>query len=368
MGIGDMGIGKVFPDASAIPNLTDHDAVNRDLARLAELMDRDPELRKIGFSSRKTMDFMVRSIAGAPRDKEKFDRFIDELACRYVEEVEGEETIRKMAERFQEAAVRWRKNPDDLRSLVLGAFLAHAYSAGGHELNPLVCVMFRRTVFDQMATMKEIDGMMSKLGDREDLRERLLRGDESLFSDMERLVRELDTKTEQSMRAALERQMEETREIIREGRFPVPLPFCTMLPLICRVDRVTRQGRPSRKKLQKLLYESLEEIGPEDLRLYVKFLDHWVDKKAGSHPELVEAVALVRSMAAGGHLQPLDFPLLINGVDKMVFSMTKVEAEIAPDIKEDRITADSLETYANFLESKGYPALARRTRKLVDKG
>lgn len=353
-----------------IPNLRDMESVHHDLAILAGLFETDPELRKIRFPRKEAADFAEEALAASPSgvmdDPDRLSAYIDEIAHRYVTEVEGGELLESLSDKLTEAARRAR-GPEEVRSLVLGTFYCTTAKAAQGGPNPMECLLFRMSMNEQVEMLSNLDRTIEGLGSRKELARRFLRGDSELRRKLEEHVKTMDPVAIDAMKESFYDNMEKMSDIIKRRGFPVPLPLATVFPMLARLYRADGEGKTDGPLIQEIVMETLDGLDPEDLRLYGGFLDEWIRSDDGSDAAVTAMVHQVRGMAAGGNLRPLDGALLIAALEGRTFSLIKGEENLLK-MHNDLLDHGLLDQYGGLLEDSGFPALARRIRNLAVPG
>ncbi|MFH1436461.1 MAG: SEC-C domain-containing protein [Pseudomonadota bacterium] len=352
-----------------IPNVRDLESAHRDLEVLAGLFETDPELRKIRYSRTEVAGFAEKALAAAPAgvwdDPGRLSAYVDQVAYRYVTEVEGGKLLESLPDMLTEAARRAR-GPDDIRSLALGMFYSITAEEAQGGPNPLECMIFRMSMNEQAKMLSNLDRVIEGLGPRKEVKRRFLSHDPELRREVEEHFKTMDPAVLDVMKQSFCDTMERIEGIILEGKCPVPLPQATVFPMLARLYRAKREGRNDDATVQEIIGETLDGLDPEDLRLYGEFLDEWIRSDDGSDRDMTAMVHQVRGMAAAGDLRPLDGALLVATLKNLDFSTMEGEEEVFGRLKTNLFDRKFLDRYADFLDGRGFPALGQRVRDFAD--
>ena len=353
--------------AAIIPRLHDLDMMSRDLITLGELLETDPELRKIRFSRSRVASFIA-SLDLDPDETALSAEDVDELAHRYFLEVEGGELPAGVDGKLLGAASRVT-GADRLRSLAFGLLLFHSCSTDKEGPNPLVGALFRISGREVAQTNDLVLELMGSFGGVQELTRRIEQGGSGISDELGSVLERMPQEQRRSLEEIVSAEQDRLTETLLNGDFPVYLPLATVLPAISRVYQLkeaTGDRERNTEELQALILGCVNGIEPEDLRLYTELLERWL----GDHPDedlqSVVAVRQVHSLASTGDLYPFDWPLMLAFFKGVHLGEIPGEAPLIEAAGKDPWDPAFLADYAAFLEHKGFPSLARRTRGLCN--
>ena len=351
--------------AAIIPRLNGIDAMSRDLSTLAELLEADPELMKLRFSRGRITRFIA-SLELDP-DEVKFSaEEVGELAHRYFLEVEGGELPVGIDDKLLDAASRV-SGADQLRSLAFGLLLSRASSTDKEGPNPLVVMLFRISSKEVAQPHDLVHGFLESFGGVQELTRRIEQGGGGISNELDSVFENLPEEQRRSLEDIVSAEQDRLAKNILNGDFPVYLPLATALPALSRAVHLgeTTGGRKrTMEELQTLVLESVDVIEPEDLRLYTELLERWLADHPDEALKRVVAVRQVHALASRGDLYPFDWPLVLAFFKGLHVGEIPGEAELLEAAGENPLNPAFLEDYAAFLEHRGFPSLARRTRGL----
>ena len=352
--------------AAIIPRLYDLDMMSRDMSTLAELLETDPELRKIRFSRSRVTSFIA-SLELDPDEIKLSAEDVDELAHRYFLEMEGGELPAGVDDKLLDAASRVT-GADRLRSLAFGLLLCRSSSTDKEGANPLVVTLFRISGREVAQANDLMHGLLEDLGGVQELTRHMEQGVSEISDELGSVLDNLPEEQRRSLEDIVSTEQDRLANTILNGDFPVYLPLATVLPalsLAFQLKEATGARERKTEELQALVLECVDAIEPEDMRLYTELLERWLADHPDEELERVVAVRQVHALASRGDLYPFDWPLILAFFKGVHLGEIPGEAELLEAAGKDPWDPAFLEEYAAFLEHKGFPTLARRTRGLA---
>jgi hypothetical protein len=349
------GAGRRSIDPVLIPNLSDTNSMRCSLVVLDGLFERNPKLREVRYSGAETARFLEREL---DCDAVAMEEALDDLAQRYA--IEAEPDVAGRLEKALVDAAPRAHGPDELRALALGVVLALAHETGAPGPNPLLCMLFRKSVREHMGALVRMEQLVDELGGRSTAVRKLRDRDAEAARRMTELAATLSPGEVNRLRESFDTQLDDAAAIIGEGRFPVGLPLVSLLPLLDSLQRMERDGPPAVAALVSALDEALAILVDEDLALFGAVLDRWLARDDCGDRALTSTVLTVRGLALGGDLGPLWRPLALSAVRTGTISLIDDDGRAASAYGGSPFSARFLERYARDLDDRGYPALARR--------
>ena len=355
------------PDPAVIPNISDEEEVMRDIAVLDRLFRTETGLKTVRYPREEAAEFLDEFIEAnpeLPEDEFKLEQQMDKIAHRFDKNIDGGKLMGSLTDELIDAASRVQST-EEKRSLALGLFLTALYKIESKEPSPLVRMIFMLSATERIRLHASIKAGIERLGGVEVLKNRLLEDDPNIEHDLEAFTAGLDPEVIDAMRDEFDRDLSDAEKYIKSGKFPVPFPYVTVLPFHLKLHRSDKRGEPDADWITGLVVEFLEELEPEDFRLYRQHLKEWLKSDAENDKESAPYVAFVHNMTITDKLFPLDFYLLLYQFKSKSISVLEGERDLLPHNGENPDTPEFLERYADFFEKKGYPALAERTRNLA---
>ena len=314
------------------------DDIGRDLERLEELLDEDPELAGVRFDHDVLEEFLTERLPEDLDALEQEDRsgLGEELLREYL----GAHNELSIFTAFQKAAARCgaeRRDLDDLRALATGCIYALIEQASnGEAATPLAMMLFQLTLTDDLEDDEEIDAAFRAV-----LEEQL------------RPLLELDP-GEDGARVP---------DDLDEGLlfFPIPLPCVPGVFVYLMTDEGMDDWDD--ELLLNLVREAAEAGGPEDDRLMVALLDEDLE----SVP-IEEATALtrLRDLAAGPGIPRSVWANLMLETFSLRYQARIPWAEEILAERELVLDISFLEQYAQALTDRGFPVQAERLLECRD--
>jgi hypothetical protein len=352
-------------EPALIPRLRDTGAMRRDTGFLVNVLETDPVLREIRFDRTRCIQFLDSSTSTAEGGEELSEQ-IDELAQRYFLEVEDGKLPGDLFNKLREAATRV-SGTDELRSLAMGMILATTAETRDGTPDPLVGVLFRLSIGELLRGHSTFDEIVDRLGGQEAVAHRVMTSDLTLNQEIEDLASSLGPEDRRDLETFFFENLRSIEKSIDEGRFPVYLSFASVLPLLADLTRFSSR-KPTSSELEAIVLRALDGMEEEDLRLYGQLLREWLDEDDGEDQEATSQVRMVSYLVGRRALMPLDWPLMKATLRHGVNAVLPGEEELVAEIRENALEPAALERYATFLDSMGYGALARRTRRLGSGG
>ena len=350
-----------------IPRLWDDDGTYSDATILRDLLERDPNLKALRFSTEKIEVFLKKHRYDPEcfqkQDDETEGRFFDKLAAQYVEEFGEHKVLEQTTDRFI-AAAKNAETADQLRALATGMFFASAYRLNDDTDNPLTAIIFRlsvRNVLRPITILRRVasrfKGKLKEIGE-----EAFLQPDTS-----KEIWSSLSEEEKRACAKVTEDMHEDVRNCIVAKKFPVGLPYATTLPFWHCVQRLEKSGKESQatEALTKVIQDSADNFTDDDYRLFTKSLEDWLDKNKNQHDEVSEAVRNMHMLTKCQGISSLVPLLLVDTCqfNKCVF-FDDEEAKLV-ETWQDLSNFDDLIKYAYYFESHGYPQIANRIKGLV---
>jgi hypothetical protein len=379
-GAGQPGFGGVRP--AMLPRMG-LEAMQEDTQTLGRLLQSDPELRKRRFHPARMATFLEPHSAHVPADLAERDRWIarrahDFVAAEHQRAGEGEEAetiqvLKGLKEALLDAARRYRDDDARLRSLALGLLYHSSWSPELEEPHPLETMLFRLTLQETAVEQQTRASLLSSLGEDPDaLARRLAAGDPEAAEAWQASFDELPEEKRVELLRAAERYHDEVVQAVTEGRFAVPLPLVSVLPLVIRTVSVIRDAaddNEARQAAQELAVQQAREgLSEADRALYLELCDQWLasDEAAEADDEdedEINRVRYVRGLAAVGSssVEPV---LLLAFLDH--HRVTPIPGEPNPDPAggQEIDSPAFLERYGAFFAEQGRQELALRTWRL----
>ena len=218
------------PHPQIVPHMMGDDSFRAELARLVRLFEEEPALQDVRYPTKAVVRFLV---AEAPKAEEPTDEEVDDLAFRFAAAT-GCRLPGDLADRLLDLAPRLADDLDALRAIALGTILAIMDAQPDMaRVNLLVPIIFRLTVSERLGPTLRGLGALHELG-HGDLQldgDALENRDEELPARVARALAQADSGTPDQIVDAVQALLAPVEAAIREGRFPVALPFVTLLPM-----------------------------------------------------------------------------------------------------------------------------------------
>lgn len=364
---------SLHPPATMIPCLTDAQKFTADMSKLENLLLDDPALRKVRFNEdRVELHYIDNRPADPPEDPDDFLEMLDRLSFDYVAKHKETEVFEQCREALLEASKR-SPTMRVMRALCLGDVLL---TLGG-EGNLMAICLYRIALGNQVERknaehdlMEKVKGVISR-GGIEPTPDAVKK---AVFD--ERLADQLLAEDDGSLAALVKdtgNKLEELRDNICEGYFPILAPTAALLPLYVAATVAARRGETiGQKQTEELVQRILDDWGDDDTRLYASLLSEWLQMDDGSDPDVTAKVRLLHSMAQIGGLSPITADLVYGSVTTGRLAMTDWEAKMEPDAgpeAEDGVpglSAEFLEAYGDAMLEHGYKDIALRAWKLCE--
>ncbi|MGZ3745181.1 MAG: hypothetical protein ACXWRA_15410, partial [Pseudobdellovibrionaceae bacterium] len=338
-----------------------------DMITLGELLRKDPNLRKLRFSSAKVENFLKQhrydSEFFEDLDKDAKGQYIDKLAVQFAEE-SGEGKILEKATDLMLAATKNVKTAKELRALASGVVFAAMYKISGEVDSPLTAFIFRLSVNKVLEPISAIKKMAERLESKANLGDI---DDPQSPHAVRDLLQGLNKKEKNAIQKIAEDIQEDISKCLSEGKFPVGLPFATTLPFWLRVSQLNKEGVMHEKDeaLIKIIGECGETLTDDDYRLFLTDLEAWIDENRERQDLVSDSVKMMRMLAKSKSLAMLAPQLLLETCRQELFVFIDDEEIKMVDEWKDFSRNDEVIRYANLLQSKGYPQIADRTRNLI---
>lgn len=350
--------------SNLIPRLANPADMAGELLGLNEMLERDPGLKAVRFDRNRVVRFMAMEMdSKAPlRDDAEFD----EMTFRYARETGEHRLLAKLKDKLIGAATL-ATTPEQLRGLASGAVFAMAYEMQPDADNPLVSIIFRLSLSEAARPAQLVRRVLSAMGgDENELRQI----SEDRSHEFKQRLDIAMARLSPADRDELERMAHESQrtvmDALAEGSFPVGMPCPTVLLLFYRLMGMADADPTFRgERAFDALHEVVaREVLPEDAHLYRRYLEQWLDESAAADPDMAEKVRTLLAMTRGGFFKDI-VPWLWAGTAKLTSLPYLDDAERDLLINHDPKRPEFLELYADWLDSRGFPGLADRTRKLV---
>ena len=205
-------------------------------------------------------------------------------------------------------------------------------------------------------------------GDKDEFVKLFQSGDPKLKEQFNQVWEEIDTSDRVALETHFYDQEEKLWKLISSGKFPVPLPFASLLPLTVEALAASRQLKT--KQNQQLIDRMISGFLPEDSRLYYSVLEEWKRENKNCDEEVVwDAVGLMSGLTVNGGLGGRILAgLFLSYLKTGTYSVIdEAEMKILKVWNPDSGESIFAEEYAKYLRSKGYPELANRTLSLVQR-
>lgn len=336
-----------------IPKIWDEKTAYDDMVTLDQLLRNEPNLKKLRYESEFSADL----------DSNAKDQYIDKLAVQFAE-TSGEGKILEKATDLMLAAAKNVKTAKEFRALASGVIFAAAYEASGEVDSPLTALIFRLSVtkvLEPISAIKKIAQRLESkinLGDIDDSQRLLVMTD---------LLQGLNKKERNAIQKIAEDIQEDISKCLSEGKFPMGLPFATTFPFWLRVCQLHEEGVMPEKDeaLSKIVREFGETLVDDDYRLFLADLQSWLDENEERQDLVSDSVKMMHLLAKTKSLAMLMPDLLFETCRQDLFAYIDEEEIKMVDEWRGVPSYDEILEYANFLQSKGYPQIADRTRSLI---
>jgi len=359
------------PPAAMIPRLYSTDVMSEDTNLLTDLMMRDPDLCKIRFPPMQVNRFfgdrLPPNFNMFSRDDE--DKCIDEIANAFVLEYDQTPVFEAFLDSVVRAGQR-AQNMSELRALSLGYFLALSESTSGEDRlkgGPLSVAFCRISLFSMEGLMAEVDRTHAPAKTIDQGEDELDVGDNpddvGAFPDIikERLPEGFFDALRNAKREAVE-----LLRSVRQGEFPVPLPFPCVAQLILwsalhskAEPEVEEKGK---KEFLDIIAQTETEFCEEDLRLWGQAIQSFLDTatELGSEEEKQARMLLLL----------LKYPTSVDLASVFIEGSVRAggmgslpwEVEILSVRSDASVDSAFLGRYSDRLLKEGYPTLAARVR------
>lgn len=348
-------------EPALIPRMNGLEEMYQDFDALCDILETDNVLREVRFDRKRAAHFLTAELQTADT-VEATEEQLDVIAQRYFLEVEDGKLPGDIIDKLFDAAARV-SDVDVLRSLALGVLLGTATETMSDGPNPLVAILFRLSIKELVRSYHTINELVERLGGEETVRTAIATSDQTMNRKIEGMTTALKPEDRRLLEGVFDETTRHIEQSIRQGGFPVPLSLVSVLPLLVDLARFSPET-PTASDLKEALLAACDGLVDEDLRLYGKLLQQWLDTAPRDDPETTSMVSMVFALVTAGSLQPLDWPLMISAVQHGGNSLLPGEDDLLAELGEDFLEPSSLERYADFLENRGYVALAQRTREL----
>lgn len=360
-------------DPAWIPKVNDERHMMSDLDRLSRLLQEDPDLKLIRLHYTAAVEHLKREMSRLSPEPGPED--LQRIASRGFQLLGSNKLLEALRENLALAAARRLSSPGEIRSLVLGYFLSvttNLESDHPPDADILGAMLFDVTVRDNMDLFTAVEYLTNRLTDAEDpelLFKKVINRDEDVESEIRNMLQDMDPQQLEILYDSFNTQLERTKDFIEDERLPVSLPHATTLPFSVRLFlQQEKDEESSKQEIQGWFIDCLEQIGPEDLKIFGMFLDEWLLEDDHSDLLMSASIQFIRRLIDNGSLEPLDRLLLLDYYKRDTHrEYLEGEEDVYPfatDEEEDAL-GEKLERYADYLEEQGYPAIAERTRELV---
>lgn len=351
------------PRRELIPSVTDQRSVDRDMGVLSRLFRSAPRLKDVRFPPA-CMDLVLAQLPPeAPEADEEKAEEIDDLAFRFANQT-GYSLPMDLDQRLLETAPE-AADTSELRALALGLIFAGALKVpAADQRNPLVPLVFRVSLQEHLEADRVLDRVIDDLQIRGMSREELYRRKDELGEGITRRMEQLGHAARHRLLEQGDRRMEHVESLLKDGRFPVHLPFVTLLPILLRLTlRKGWRGKVAANAGIEAIEEGRSEWISEDASLFGDCLDQWLAKDDRSRPDVTSAVRLVRETIRLGGLAAFGWQLALGSLHHMPSLTFSGEEDCLDGLgkAEDGFSARFLERYGDLVHASGFPALARRT-------
>jgi hypothetical protein len=352
-------------EPSLIPRLDDLDMLTEDVERLGHLLRTDPLLREIRFNGSKATRFFL-SVLNQSDTRELTEELFDDAGHRYFVEVENETYPDGTVETLCEAALR-TNDLDELRSLALGLAFG-AWAEGQSDVPDLFAtLLFKQSVLNLLEATKAIDALAPEFRSREVLMKVL--GDPSSNESQSATdkLAALKADTDRPTKRVLQDLIEDMLDLILDDRFPVRLSLASVLPFYVEESEGAAENddEGSFAEIEAALDRAWDSLIDEDWRLFEELLEQYSRADAGDDSEISATVRIVADLLAHDALEIVARPLWIATLKSGDHGSLPNEEDFWSKVEGGVLEPTSLEQYADFLQSRGYPMLAERTRQLA---
>jgi hypothetical protein len=237
------------------------------------------------------------------------------------------------------------------------------------EPNALHVLFFYKTI-EKILTRKSIMKKIEKhLENKEELSEILKTQDQSLQKVIESAYGDLTEYEREFLSEIRNSHYQEMIEAITDEEFPVPICYATALPYAMYIRQIGLENSYiNEEELQKIQEEVKKELLEEDSKLYLFLLEDWIrnhseTKYSYSQTKWMPFIKTLHHEIMHNLFYFYIEKLFINALEKDNFSVIdEDERKIFQETQKKYIDSTIMEKYADFLEARGWPAIANRTR------
>jgi hypothetical protein len=265
------------------------------------------------------------------------------------------------------AAPRAKEDVASLRALALGLLFHSSWSPASDAPHPLEALLFRLTLHEAATEQAARAQVIEALGkDADAVARRLAAGDPAAASAFARSLETLSEDSREELLAAAERFHDQAVDAIVAGRFPVPLPLVSVLPLVIETVQVVRRagaGDAKRAAQELAVQRAREGLSAPDRALYAELCDQWLADPDAEDEDAADMVRYARNLAGNGGTA-LEAVLLLAFLDHHRVSPLPGEPNPDPAGGVEIDSPGFLEDYGTFLTQRGNLKLALRTWRL----
>jgi hypothetical protein len=351
-------------NSDMIPLLWSVDGIHDACNHLSSLLTEIPVFKEFRFSTRHVREFLKNNMP--PGNDVDRDEWLDDIAVSYVKESDDKRVL-VGADKLMIAASKYAKSAADIRALAAGYFFATtSQSAKNSDFNILIPMLFRRAIGEIVEPTNIFAKISKKI--RKAAKERFKTGETPSEEEVNDFWDSLSDADKDSAAEAATELADAIWQAIRSGKLPVGLPFATILPLYSLASKMDSLGKDAVcDQMLDLMKNGEEKMTSDDYRLYDDILCEWL-RQNDDMSEEADLVNMTVSLVKGRALKGMIPGLLVGTMRGQIpqSHLPGEEAIIASWGKElQGMNEEELLKYAEFMEAKGYPQIAKRTRELV---
>lgn len=329
--------------------------------RLGALLGSAPELEGIRFHRARLGQFIGDKLPEDfdTEDDDGRERILADLACDYVARYGETAVFRDYVEAAARCGARLR-DMDKLRSLVAGCFYAiyeQAMEEGSSVRTPLTLMIFD-------ATLNEgVEAAAAEETAEERAREAVLkatggRSNRDLDAAELAALHENPPDEARELFRSVEARLAEIMVAIKDGSFPVYLPFPCVARAASLLMTTTSNDVDTASRLVSLAKEAMEQFCDEDVELYEAAVHDWLDTGEGTEEEAGMARLLLPLLRSDYRADIVERLVVATIQHADGFSMP-----FGPDVDREHGTGgrfEFFERYAEVLAVQGFQTLAER--------
>lgn len=357
--------------ARLMPRLEDVSALSADLHHFNALLHADPGLRTLRFDAASVLGFLARSehaAAWRAPDAAPSDR--EAIAAAYLREHLPLGFLGRLDTALTDAVGRHLDDVDALRVLITALFLVEASldesTSAGFSESPIGVSLFYASVTEAQEQVLSRIGVALNAGLAHGAQGRIDPGalEGVIVESLASLAG--DAASVSLLRGLFGAMMARLDAALRDDSFPVGFPRVSSLPLIVAMLQAGAERESlTPEQMVGLVERNVDAVLlEEDAALYEHFLSAWLANHERDAPGYPLVVLMLGTLANEG-LERFARLLALTSL-RGTPSMLDAELDLPLREPDGRVSSAALRRIADLYDEAGYPAIAARTRGLVD--